>query len=71
MLLYNTYEKILLHLGPLTGFVSAVHTDYILKGLRIYVFQTVYKIGLLSKVTQTGTIILELLLSKRIVKLRH
>ena len=33
--------------------------------------QTIYKTGLLSKVAQTGTIILELLLSKRIVKLRH
>ena len=69
MLLHNIYEKILLHLGPLTGFVLAVRTDCILKGCMF--IQTVYKIGLPSKVTQAGTIILELLLSKRIVKLRH
>ena len=31
MLLHNIYEKILLHLGPLTGFVLVVHTDYILR----------------------------------------
>ena len=36
MLLHHIYEKILLHLGPLTGFVSAVCTDCILKGLRVY-----------------------------------
>ena len=60
MLLLNIYEKILSHLGPLTGFVSAARTDRILKGLRMYVciIQTVYKIGLLSKVTQTCKIIL-------------
>ena len=38
MLLHNTYEKILLHLSPLTGFVSAVRTDCILKGLQMYVY---------------------------------
>ena len=38
MLLPNIYEKILLHLGPLTGFVSAVGTGCILKGLRMYVY---------------------------------
>ena len=69
MLLQNMYEKILLHLGPLIGFVLAVHADCILKGCML--IQTTNKIGLLSKVTQTGTIILELLISKRIVKLRH
>ena len=38
ILLHNIYEKILLHLSPLTGFVSAVGTDCILKGLRMYVY---------------------------------
>ena len=38
MLLHNIYEKILLHLGPFTGFISAVRTDCILKGLQMYVY---------------------------------
>ena len=40
MLLHNIYEKILLLLGPLliTGFVLNVHTDCILKGLRMYIY---------------------------------
>ena len=35
---HNIYEKILLQLGPLTGFVSAVRTDCILKGPQMYVY---------------------------------
>ena len=38
MLLHNIYEKILLHVSPLTGFVLAVLTDCILNGLRMYVY---------------------------------
>ena len=37
MLPHNIYEKILLHLGPLPGFILAVHTDCILNGLPMYV----------------------------------
>ena len=38
MLLHNIYDKIILHLGPLTGFVSAMRTDRILKGLQRYAY---------------------------------
>ena len=38
MLPHNIYEKILLHFGPFTGFISAVRTNCILKGLQMYVY---------------------------------
>ena len=36
--IHNIYEKTLLHPGPLAGFVLAVCTNCILKGLRMYVY---------------------------------
>ena len=38
MLLHNIYGKILLRLGPLTGFFSAVRAGCILKRLPMYVY---------------------------------
>ena len=70
MFLHNIYKRILLHPVPLTGFIVAVCIDCVSKEVED-VFQNIYKIGLHSKLTQTGTIILELLLPKRIIKLWH
>ena len=68
MFLHNIYKKILLHTILLTRFVLVVCTDCILKRLRMFIYN-ICKIRLLRELTQTGKKVLELLLSKRIVKL--
>ena len=43
MFLHNICQKILLHPGPLTGFVLAVCTDCILNGLQMCVYTNYLK----------------------------